>query len=123
VVPIYFGLVLKHALFCDNFGGNHSSQIILDYLKDPKLKDYNGELLNWKNKKYDQREIVENIKAKLSFASLNFEDDIKKEKVFDIEETCFELPDKTIIKLNNEVKFKSAEVLLRPSLLIEGKIE
>lgn len=38
-----------------------------------------------------------------------------------MEEKCFELPDGKIIEISNEVKFKSAEVLLRPNLLISGE--
>ena len=88
----------------------------MDYLSKEKRLDYNEKPLNWKDKKYDEKEIIEKIKEKLSYASLNYESDILPEKKYDVEESCFELPDKTIIKLDNITKFKSAEVLLRPSI-------
>lgn len=44
--------------------------------------------------------------------SLDYENEIKDDFVLDIEETSYELPDGNILKLSNEIKFKSGEVLL-----------
>lgn len=64
--------------------------------------------------------MIQKIKNKISALSFDYEEDIKESKEIDIEEKCFELPDRKIITINNETKFKSGEVLLRPNLLIEN---
>ena len=40
IVPIYEGLILNHALFSDSYGGNYSNKVLLSYLEDPKLLDF-----------------------------------------------------------------------------------
>lgn len=109
IVPIYEGLILKHAIHVSSFGGKNATLLINNYLKEKNIDLY--------SKNMDSFEIIEKIKEKLSYVSFNYENDINEEKEYDIEEICFELPDGEIIKLSNEIKFKTGEILLRPTLI------
>lgn len=54
---------------------------------------------------------------------MDYENDIKENTEVDIETKAFELPDGKIISINNETKFKSGEVLLKPNILLEGEVD
>lgn len=64
--------------------------------------------------KIDQVQLIGQIKEKLSFCSMDYEKEILESHEVDLEEKAFELPDGKILKLPNEVKYKSAEVLVNP---------
>lgn len=107
VIPIFGGIVLNHALHMSNYGGREATKIMKHFLME------NG--YDFASTSGDFNSTIEMIKEKLSYCSMNYEEDVANPNKLEIEESCIELPDGSIIEINRETKYSTGEVLLRPS--------
>ncbi|KAJ5074659.1 actin-10-related [Anaeramoeba ignava] len=82
------------------------------------ISDYLTKLLNQKDgysfTTFSEKEIVQNIKEKLGYVALDFEEEMKKEEK--LIQKDYELPDGQIIQIGKE-RFLSTECLFKPSLI------
>lgn len=56
------------------------------------------------------------LKETLCHTSLDYDSDLR-ERVLSTEEKSYELPDGSILEIDNAVKFKPAEVMFQPDLI------
>jgi len=103
VVPIYEGYALPHAIKRLNLAG----RAITDYLM--KLITEQGMTFTGSA----EREIVRDLKEKMAFVAVDYEEEIKKWEAGGLDKT-FELPDGNILNIGDEA-FRCTEVLFDPS--------
>merc|ERR1712087_1012011 len=63
-----------------------------------------------------EKEIVRDVKEKLAYVAVNYEDELKKAETSSDIEKNYELPDGSIITVGAE-RFRCSEVLFKPSLI------
>ncbi|KAJ5068630.1 actin-7-related [Anaeramoeba ignava] len=104
VIPIFERYAFPHAIQRMNFAGRDLTDYLMKLLKE---KGYSFETNT-------EREVVREIKEKLGYVALDFDEEMKKEST--LIEKEYKLPDGEVIKIGNE-RFICSELLFDLYLL------
>lgn len=105
-VPAFDGYALLHAIKRLNIAGRALTDYLLAILTEK------GYLFT----STSEREIVREIKEKLSYVALNFNEEMEKTKNCDESDECYELPDGNIIRIGSQ-RFRCPEIMFQPTLV------
>lgn len=105
-VPIFDGYALPHSILRVNLAGRDLTDHMVKILSE------RGQHLTTSA----EREIVKNIKEKLCYVALDFDQEMSESKSGTSKEATYEMPDGSVITVGNE-RFRCPEVLFKPSLL------
>jgi len=104
-VPIYEGYTLPHAILRVDLGGGDLTGYMISILTERGYAFLPQE-----------RDIVRDVKEKLSYIALDFDTAMKEATESSDNEKTYELPDGNIITVGSE-RFRCPEVLFQPSLI------
>ena len=106
LVPIFDGYALPHSILRINLAGRD----LTDYLL--KIMSERGHHFSTSA----EREIVKDIKEKLCYTALDFDQELNESKTGTSKEANYEMPDGSVVSLGSE-RFRCPEVLFKPSLI------
>ena len=105
-VPISGGSILLHAITSLNLGGSDLTDYMLKMFLEDGIERRND----------PEREIMRDIKEKLCYVALDFQEEMEKAASSSVIEKNYEMPDGSIATLGNE-RFRCPEVLFQPNLI------
>ena len=106
IVPIYDGFVLPHSIQRINLAGRDLTDYLIKILSERGLHLTTGA----------EREIAKEMKEKLCYVALDFDEELNSSKVGSSKEANYEMPDGNVITIGSE-RFRTPEVLFKPSLI------